>query len=229
MLMALSAVEKGVHFVTDVIIGEGTRLPAQGRQPSTSHAHLSHVALQLFFERGFNETTVDDIASAAGIGRRTFFRYFPSKNDLPWGDFERLLDGMRAFLAGLPATMPLMAAIREAVLEFNRLPDDEIPYHRRRMQLLLHVPNLLAHSTLRYAAWRDVVAEYAARRMHSEKSSLGPQTVAWVSLATCLAAYEQWLLDEDANLLGLLDDAFASLEGMFGTDPDQALDPGEAD
>lgn len=215
--------------MTDVIMGERTRPLTQGRQPSTSHAHLSHVALELFFERGFNETTVDDIATAAGIGRRTFFRYFPSKNDLPWGDFERLLEGMRVFLAGLPATMPLMVAIREAVLQFNRLPDDEIPYHRRRMQLLLHVPTLLAHSTLRYAAWREVVAEYAAQRMRSDKNSLAPQTVAWVSLATCLAAYEQWLVDEDADLIGLLDDAFTSLEGMFGADQEHALSSGGGD
>ncbi len=215
--------------MTDVFIGEGTRPLTQGRQPSTSHAHLSHVALELFFERGFNETTVDDIATAAGIGRRTFFRYFPSKNDLPWGDFERLLEGMRVFLAGLPASMPLMAAIRYAVLEFNRLPDDEIPYHRRRMQLLLHVPTLLAHSTLRYAAWREVVAEFAAQRTRSDQNGLGPQTVAWVSLATCLAAYEQWLLDEDADLLELLDEAFTSLEGMFRAHEQQAFDAGESD
>jgi mycofactocin system transcriptional regulator len=152
--------------VTDVFIDEGARPLAQGRQPSTSHAHLSHVALKLFFERGFNETTVDDIAAAAGIGRRTFFRYFSSKNDLPWGDFERLLEGMRVFLASLPPTMPLMAAIREAVLEFNRLPDDEIPYHRRRMELLLHVPTLLAHSTLRYGDWDRTRAVLARRPLH---------------------------------------------------------------
>jgi hypothetical protein len=49
-----------------------------------------------------------------------------------------------------------------------------------------------------------------------------------VSLATCLAAYEQWLLDEEADLLELLDDAFTSLEGMFGAE-EQVLDAGAAD
>ena len=187
-----------------------------GRQPSTSHAQLSHVALQLFLEHGFDETTVDDIATAAGIGRRTFFRYFPSKNDLPWGDFEQLLDGLREFLAALPPSMPLIEALREGVLEFNRLPDVEIPYHRRRMELLLHVPTLLAHSTLRYAAWRGVVADFAGERLGVPPESLEPQTVAWVTLATCLAAYEQWLRQDDASLLVLLDEAFHTLEGMFG-------------
>ena len=47
---------------------------------------LEHVAFELFDRQGFEGTTIDDIAGAqAGIGRRTFFRYFPSKNDVPWG------------------------------------------------------------------------------------------------------------------------------------------------
>ncbi len=70
-----------------------------GRAPATTHGELSHVALRLFLERGFEETTVDDIVQVAGIGRRTFFRYFRSKNDLPWGDFDTLLERMRANLA----------------------------------------------------------------------------------------------------------------------------------
>jgi mycofactocin system transcriptional regulator len=187
------------------------RPTAPGRQPSTSHAQLSHVALELFFDRGFEATTIDDIAAAAGIGRRTFFRYFASKNDLPWGDFDSLLDRMTQFLDALPVSLPIMEAVREAALEFNRLPDSEVPYHRRRMELLLHVPDLLAHSTLRYAAWRGVVARFAAARLGVDELDIEPQTVAWVSLATCLAAYEQWLREDDADLLALLGESFSIL------------------
>ncbi|BDZ52122.1 hypothetical protein GCM10025867_43630 [Frondihabitans sucicola] len=78
--------------------------PRIGRQPATSNAQLSHLGLQLFIERGFDATTIDDIASAAGIGRRTFFRYFSSKNDLPWGDFDTMIASMRAYLFALPRT-----------------------------------------------------------------------------------------------------------------------------
>jgi len=130
-----------------------------GRQLSTSRGELSHLALQLFLERGFDGTTVDDIAAAAGIGRRTVFRYFASKNDLPWGDFEALLERMRGFLRGLPADTPLLQALGAAIIDFNRLPEEEIPYHRKRMELLLNVPALAAHSTLRYESWRQVIAE----------------------------------------------------------------------
>lgn len=187
-----------------------------GRAPATTHSELSHIALQLFLDRGFDETTVDDIARAAGIGRRTFFRYFASKNDLPWGDFETLLTGMRGHLHSLPPELSLSDALRLAVIEFNRFPDAELPYHRERMWLLLNVPSLVAHSTLRYAAWRQVVAAYAAERLGDDPDALQPQAIAWACLGLCLAAYEQWLVHEEANLLQLLDEAFRLLGAALG-------------
>ena len=196
--------------------------PRIGRAPSTTHAEISHTALLLFMDRGFDHTTVDDIARAAGIGRRTFFRYFPSKNDLPWGEFDALLDRMRTHLAGLPDDIPLMEQLRQAVLEFNRVPEAEWAYHRRRMELLLHVPTLLAHSTLRYASWRQVVAEHVARRLGLPVDDLIPQTIAWTCLGVCLAAYEQWLRDGDETLLELLDEAFRLVDERIDTDVVQA-------
>jgi len=192
-----------------------TAPPRQGRPPVTSEAELSHLALELFAERGFEATTIDDIAAAAGIGRRTFFRYFTSKNDLPWGDFDSQLEGMRELLAKTPDDVPLMEAVRISVIEFNRLPPDEIPYHRRRMELILRVPSLIAHSTLRYTSWRQVVAEFAARRLCVPENSLQPQAIAWAALGIALSAYEQWLADEDADLTELLDCSLQMLNRGF--------------
>jgi len=192
--------------------------PRLGRTPSTTHADLSHLALRMFMERGFDATTVDDIAREAGIGRRTFFRYFPSKNDVPWGDFDALLARMRAHLAALPDDLPLMEQLRRSILEFNRFPESEWEYHRRRMDLLLHVPTLLAHSTLRYASWRHVVAEHVARRLDLPVDDLIPQTMAWICLGVCLAAYEQWLVDPDADLLDLLDEAIRLIDERIDSD-----------
>lgn len=190
--------------------------PRIGRAPATTHGELSHVALRLFLERGFDATTVDDIAIVAGISRRTFFRYFPSKNDLPWGEFDLLLAGMRTHLSNANPDLPLMHALQQAIIEFNRYPDHELPHLRNRMQLLLNVPSLTAHSTLRYAAWRRVIAEYVAERQGESINALAPQAIAWACLGLCLSAYEQWLASEDEDLLGLLESAFNTAASVFG-------------
>ncbi|MFI7272742.1 mycofactocin system transcriptional regulator [Streptomyces sp. NPDC049879] len=189
--------------------------PRAGRQPATSVAEIGHVALQLFVRNGFAATTVDDIATACGIGRRTFFRYFPSKNDVPWGDFDALVERMREHLAATPPDVPLLDALRAAVIRFNEFPPEEVEYHRRRMELLLSVPTLVAHSTLRYAAWRQVIAEYAARRLGEPEDALRPQVIAWTFLAASLSAYEEWLRREDADLPDLFTSAFSVLDETF--------------
>ena len=188
-----------------------------GRQPSTSRAELSHIALELFLERGFDETTVDDIADAAGIGRRTLFRYFASKNDLPWGDFEAGLAEMRSYLATVPTSVTLAEALAASIVRFNAFPPEEIPYHRKRMELLLNVPALVAHSSLRYVAWRQVIADYVAQRLELPRDSLQPQEMGWIYLGVSMSAYEQWLRDETADLGTLLGNALRLLGPDFGT------------
>jgi TetR/AcrR family transcriptional regulator, regulator of mycofactocin system len=186
-----------------------------GRRRVTSQAELEQVAFELFAANGFEQTTVEDIAAAAGIGRRTFFRYFPSKNDIPWGMFELELERMRARLKACPRDVRLMDAIRVALVDFNRVEPEQIPRHRRRMKLILRVPALLAHSTLRFAAWRGVIAEFVAERTGQRPDALLPQAIAHAVLGVSVAAYEQWLDDENAELGTLLDLAMRHLAAAF--------------
>ncbi|MEF2975933.1 mycofactocin system transcriptional regulator [Subtercola sp. YIM 133946] len=195
--------------------------PRAGRQPSTTHAEISHIALTLFIERGFDAVTVDDIASAASIGRRTFFRYFASKNDLPWGDFEAQLDEMRLYLDALPRELPVIDALQQAVIHFNHLPPNEIGYHRQRMTLLLTVPSLIAHASLRYAAWRQVIAEYAASRLGLAADDLKPQAIGWALLGASLAAYEEWLRDDSSGLDELIARSYQAIGDAFGPSGDR--------
>ena len=188
-----------------------------GRRRATSRAELEQTAFTLFTARGFDATTVDEIAAAAGIGRRTFFRYFPSKNDIPWGAFEDELERMRVRLKAAPPEIPLMDAIRVALIDFNRVTPAQVPFHRRRMELILRVPTLLAHSTLRLTAWREVVAEFVAERTGRRPDDLAPQAIAHAVLGVAIAAYEHWLDDPDTDLGALLDDAMRQLAGAFGT------------
>src|SRR6201997_1499590 len=195
---------------------------APGRRRVTSREELEETAFALFAARGFEATTVDEIAAAAGIGRRTFFRYFPSKNDIPWGAFERELERMRARLRAVPADVPVMDAIREALVDFNRVDAAQVPLHRRRMELILRVPALFAHSTLRFTAWREVIAEFVAARTGQRTGQLAPQAIAHAVLGVAVAAYEHWLDDVSADLGALLDDGMRQLGAAF----DGSLGPG---
>jgi mycofactocin system transcriptional regulator len=186
-----------------------------GRPPATSHGELERIGLELFTTRGFEETTIDEIAAAAGISRRTFFRYYTSKNDLVWGDFDAELARLRARLAATPSDVPMMAALREAVVAFNHVDPAHAPVHRRRMTLILGVPTLIAHSTLRFTGWRDVIAEFVAARVGKPATALLPQLVAHAALGCAIAAYNDWLSDEGTELEALLDEAIAELAGGF--------------
>ena len=182
-----------------------------GRPPVTSRTELERTALALFTTRGFAETTVDDIARAAGIARRTFFRYFRSKNDVVWGEFDALLRELESWLDSADDGTPLLATVRDAVIRFNTFPPEAAPSHRQRMSLILYVPALQAHSTLRYAHWREVVARFAAKRLDRPTAGLAPQLVGHLALAAAIAAYEQWLLQPDGRLEALLADAFDAI------------------
>ncbi|HJQ48621.1 MAG TPA: mycofactocin system transcriptional regulator [Amycolatopsis sp.] len=187
-----------------------------GRRPITSRAEVEHAAFELFAHQGFERTTVDDIAQAAGIGRRTFFRYFPSKNDIAWGDFDGQLRQMRKLLAEFPPDMPLVDVMREALVDFNRIDPDEAPWHRRRMELILTTPALQAHSALRYTAWRQVLAEFVAGRLGVDADSLAPQTISYAVLGVALASYEQWLRVPGSDLVELLAAGVRELSAALG-------------
>lgn len=185
--------------------------PGVGRPVVTSHAEIERVAFRLFAENGFAGTTLDDIARAAGIGRRTLLRYYRSKNDIPWGQFDDTLDGFRDTLRSFD-DRPLHEAVHRAVIEFNRFPAGAMAEHRARMRLILTTPELQAHSVLRYADWRQVIAEYVAERTGSDPASLLPQSASHIALALSMAGYGEWLAHEDADLPAVLERALHTLQ-----------------
>ena len=179
-----------------------------GRRRSTTPQHITDVALRLFADRGFAEVSVDDVAQAAGIARRTVFRYYASKNAIPWGDFDGHLQHLRELLDHVDPGMPLGEALRAAVLSFNTFDESETIRHRQRMRVILQTAELQAYSMTMYAGWREVIAGFVARRSDLRPIDLLPQTVAWMMLGVALSAYEYWLDDETVSLPKALGNAF---------------------
>jgi mycofactocin system transcriptional regulator len=183
----------------------GTRV---GRRRSTTPHHITDVAIDLFAAHGFGEVSVDDVATAAGIARRTLFRYYASKNAIPWGDFDAHLRHLRDLLDQTDPGLPLGDALRAALLAFNTFDDSETLRHRQRMQVILKTAELQAYSMTMYGGWREVIAAFVAGRSGMKTTDLLPQTVAWTLLGVALAAYEHWLADESLSLPRALGDAF---------------------
>ena len=120
---------------------------------------------------------------------------------------------MRRQLSEIPLDTPLPDALTRALLDFNDVPADQIALHRSRMALILTVPSLQAYSMVMYEGWRGVVADYVAIRTGTAATDHGPRTVGWLMLGIAVAAYEQWLLDDETSLSDLLTAGARSLHG----------------
>lgn len=179
-----------------------------GRRRTTTCDHIAEVALDLFATYGFSSVSVDDVALASGIARRTLFRYYSSKNAIPWGDFDAHLEHFAALLDDADDGAPIRTALRAALLDFNTFDDSETARHRQRMRVILQTEELQAYSMTMYAGWRSVVAQFVARRTGTQPEDLVPQTVAWLMLGVALSAYEYWLAHDAVSLRRALGDAF---------------------
>jgi TetR/AcrR family transcriptional regulator, regulator of mycofactocin system len=187
----------------------------RGRPPGTSARELELVALRLFSEDGFEETTVERIAAAAGVSKRTFFRYFDSKADVLWHAFDGEVRSLRAGFAAVRGDTPLMDAIRQVVVGVNQYRAEDVPELRTRMNLIGSVAGLQASAAHHYDAWERAVTEFAAVRLGQPADSLYPLAIGRATLAVCRSAYDRWAERADADLTVYLDLALRSLGSGF--------------
>ncbi|MFD0412776.1 TetR family transcriptional regulator [Streptomyces sp. NPDC127108] len=172
---------------------------------------LTEAALQLLALKGFDAVTVDEIVGAAGVSKRTFFRYFASKEDVVVQFLADMGTGMCAELAARPAGERPSEALRHAVW----VPLGECAGHSDRalrvVQLILGTPALLARFLERQAQWRDdLAAELARREGLDAETELYPRMAAGMALAAFDAVLQRWSAsDGTQGPAGLTDEAFA--------------------
>ncbi|HXW88306.1 MAG TPA: mycofactocin system transcriptional regulator [Streptosporangiaceae bacterium] len=187
----------------------------RGRPRGTSARELELISLRLFTRDGFEDTTVERIATAAGVSKRTFFRYFDSKADVLWHAFDGEVRALRAAFAAIPPDVPLLEAIRRAVVGVNRYRAEDVPELRTRMSLISSVPALQASAAQHYDAWEQAVSEFAAARLGEPADALYPLAIGRATLAVCRAAYDRWVDRADADLTVYLDQALRALAAGF--------------
>ncbi|MFW3172665.1 mycofactocin system transcriptional regulator [Geodermatophilus sp. CPCC 206100] len=182
-----------------------------------TRTRIEQAALDLFARKGFEQVTTDEIADAAGISRRTFFRYFATKADAVWGDFGSHVDRLDRLLSTARTDQPVLASICAAYVEVNDYAAADLPMLRQRMALILGEPALQAHSQVRYADVDRVVAEHVARRAGQAPDALLPRLVATTTRAAATTAFEVWLADGTTSLGDDLHAAFDQLAAGFPT------------
>ncbi len=199
------------------VVGSTTSAPTslRERNKARTRAELEEAAVGLFVRHGFERVTVDEIAAASGVSRRTFFRYFDSKEDVLLADQPRRLSELRAAFVVRPAGEPLLEVVRNALLTVADAYDRERKVMLPKVRIITSSPSVLARSLERQVAWERTLAELVAERLTVDpETSLAARVVGTTATAAMRAAVGLWLdSDEDVTLHALAAQALDLLAG----------------
>jgi AcrR family transcriptional regulator len=181
------------------------------RKKNATRDRIRASALRLFSEQGYDATTVEQIAAAAGLSHMTFFRYFPAKEDVALSDsYDPLLAGL---IGQTPAGWPLTERIRSVLVQGLRQV-----YDADRDTLLAQNKLIAATPALRDRLWADQIAtqQFFLDVLVGAEPDHRPSLQARVTVAACLAAASTAILawvenDGTPELPELLDQAFETL------------------
>lgn len=189
---------------------EGLRERKKGRTRDA----IRDAAHDLFVEHGFAGTTVDDIAAAADVSPRTFFRYFTSKEEVLFSRFDETLDLLREFLDQRPPGESVGDALRAASAEFATLGgsvgDDRAAFDIFRASEALHARYLQSFFRL-----EAMTAEWIATRTQLPPEHIVPRTLAAVLASGARVALDVWVEQPGQDLQELLEPSLAMIESAL--------------
>jgi AcrR family transcriptional regulator len=182
---------------------------------------LVSAAFRLFLERGYEQTTVDDIVALAGVGRRSFFRYFPSKEDVVFPDHERCLADMTAFLDASPEDADPVARVCDAARLVLRMYAENPAFSVQRYHLTKQVPGLRAYELSVVWRYERALAEYLRGRLGGRTDGiLRADVIAAAVVAAHNNALRSWLRSQGRDDAGAaVDHALEYAQSAFGTLP----------
>ena len=191
---------------------ETQTLPARKR--ASVRASIGERATQLFFQKGYAATTVDDIAAASGIGRRTFFRYFKSKEDvLLWG-FDQFAYTVVELLKHRPRGEHPMLALRHAVLGasvfFGGQPTEAIAV----LKLVERTPALYNQQLAQQDRWADWFAAAVRQRKKWAATSMVPELSSALALQAMRLGTRRWIADPGVSLTEHVSRAFSAIDKL---------------
>lgn len=190
-------------------------------------SELIDAALKLFTRRGFEATSVDEIVARAEVSRRTFFRYFDSKEDVVLAFTDRVGDRIREELAARPHGEPPLTAVRRALTPLVELYGTEKDRVLTLFKLTAETAAIRARHLDRQDRWQRWLADEISKRLQLDaERDLQPQLVAAVALTTIDVAVRAWLAGGGTvSLSKVVDDAYAALDGGLDRTPVQTARP----
>lgn len=182
---------------------------------------LVAAAFQLFLERGYEQTTVDDIVALAGVGRRSFFRYFPSKEDVVFPDHERCLADMTAFLTASEETHEPVRRVCDAARLVLLMYAENPSFSVQRYRLTKQVPGLRAYELSVVWRYERALAEYLRDRFAGRPDgNLRADVIAAAVVAAHNNALRSWLRsDGQGDASATVDHALGYVQSAFGVAP----------
>jgi AcrR family transcriptional regulator len=161
-----------------------------GRWEPNARGRLEQAALELYVERGYEQTTVAEIAERAGLTERTFFRHFADKREVLFAGAGTLQDLLVTAVAGAPDAVAPLEAVAAALEAAGALLQERREYSRRRQSVIDANPALQERELIKLAALASALADALRRR-----GVTGPAAslTAEAGIAVFKIAFERWI------------------------------------
>ena len=194
------------------MVSSNTSRNEQTEKHADTRATIRSIALNEFLANGFDGTSVEKVAHAAGISRRTFFRYFQTKEDVVVTGLHESGQFLARLIRERPSDEDAAQALQQGLSEFLRYYER----NRRRSGSVLRMiqdnPNLRACFLEHRDQWRKLVAAELAGRMTSREQA---DLMASIGLSMLSVLYDRWCEDEGLDLAATIDGYFTMLRETF--------------
>ena len=181
------------------------------RNGEPARRRLQQAAVELFCERGYDQTTTAEIAARAGVTERTFFRHFPDKREVLFDGQAILRELLTVAITEAPVTLQPLEVLYRAFRSVERLLEDNRPFSVPRQQVIDRTPALQERELAKVAALAEALALALRQRGVDERlAALAAQT----GMATFRYAVASWFADPAGGLGTHLDRAFDELDGL---------------
>jgi AcrR family transcriptional regulator len=176
---------------------------------------LEQAAFDLFLDRGYDQTSVTELAEAADVAERTFFRYFATKDDVVFAKLDEDIDDCVRFMeAELRSDTPSWADVANGLQAFCRHYEPEKAVTQRRSELVTRTPVLADRAHVGQAKWRQRITALLAERYGRPTFDVDVQLLAGAASAVLIAAFGDWVRS-DCELHTLVRQAGDRIVGLL--------------